>query len=341
LATILLVDNDTTLLTTLSAQLEQAGFAVSKIGDVTHARKLFADQPFDLIVLEVRTDDEAGWQLLSELAPAVPVIVVSALSREEDVVRGFELGAIDYIAKPYRSDELIARIRVRLSSHTAADTVRAAGAIISTAASRSLALPTAEVAPLPAPPARRERRGRDDQEEAVFMSEAEEMAMLRAVRVEPVSSPADVQSQALPLGARLRQERQRRHLTLVQIENDLKIRMSYLQAMEDEKFTLLPRGPVTEQMLRSYVNYLGLDLAPLLEEFRRHHYIEAVEPLPALGGTALQRSLPRWLLVLAAFLLALAVSVGAIYYFDPTGLQNGLQTIQAYVDRLIALVRGG
>ncbi|NJM05483.1 helix-turn-helix domain-containing protein [Candidatus Gracilibacteria bacterium] len=130
-------------------------------------------------------------------------------------------------------------------------------------------------------------------------------------------------------------------MTLVQIENELKIRMSYLQAMEDEKFTLLPRGPVTEQMLRSYATYLGIEPTPLLEEFRKHHYVEPVEPLPALGGAALQRSFPRWLLVLLAVGLALAISLGTIYYLDPSGVQNGLLALQSYVNQLIASVRGG
>jgi transcriptional regulator with XRE-family HTH domain len=197
------------------------------------------------------------------------------------------------------------------------------------------------VSPLPAPPAARRATRPGPDEESVFMSEAEEMALLRLTRVEPAPSPVDAQSDALPLGARLRQERLRRHLTLVQIENDLKIRMSYLQAMEDEKFTLLPRGPVTEQMLRSYADYLNLDPLPLVEEFRRHHYVEPIEPLPALGGTTLQRSFPRWLLILAAVVLALAVSFGAIYYFDPNGVQSGLQALQSYINQLIASFNGG
>ncbi|MBX0326648.1 helix-turn-helix domain-containing protein, partial [Oscillochloris sp. ZM17-4] len=123
-------------------------------------------------------------------------------------------------------------------------------------------------------------------------------------------------------GPRLRNERLRRHLTLVQVENDLKIRMSYLQALEDEKYTLLPRGPAALQMVRSYVTFLGIDPEPMIAEFREQHYVEQYEPLPALGGSRLPRSLPSWVIWAVAVLLALAVAVGAILYFDPAFFQN-------------------
>ena len=152
------------------------------------------------------------------------------------------------------------------------------------------------------------------------MSEAEEMALLRMPP--PAGAPAAAaaappQDEEQSFSARLRAERLRRHLTLVQAENDLRIRMSYLQAIEDEKFTLLPRGPAAIQMVRSYAEYLGLDAEALSGEFRAEHYVEVSEPLPALGGSPLARGLPRWAVLLAAVLLALAVGAGAIYALDP------------------------
>lgn len=158
------------------------------------------------------------------------------------------------------------------------------------------------------------------------MSEAEEMALLRMPestggrreQAPILEEPGAPQT----MGRRMRAERQRRHLTLVQIENELKIRMSYLQAMEDEKYTLLPRGPVALQMVQAYTEYLGLESAPILNEFRSNYYVELAEPIPALGGTRLPHSLPRWLVIVVAVILALAVAIGAILYFDPSFFQN-------------------
>jgi cytoskeletal protein RodZ len=151
------------------------------------------------------------------------------------------------------------------------------------------------------------------------MSEAEEMALLRMPPPSdghlPASVPASDETQGF--GARLRAARLRRHFTLVQIENDLRIRMSYLQALEDEKFTLLPRGPTALQMVRSYAEHLGLDGAAMLEEFRAQHYVEATEPPPALGGSRATRPPPPWIVLLGAVFLALLVGVGAILLFDP------------------------
>jgi hypothetical protein len=157
-------------------------------------------------------------------------------------------------------------------------------------------------------------------DDSVFMSEAEEMAILRA----PLpSTTGQAASAPLPdggdggLGWRMRAERQRRHLTLVQVENELKIRMSYLQAMEDEKLTLLPRGPTAPQMVKDYAEFLGLDAAAALEELRVQHHAEAVPPIPALGGSRVTQGMPRWAIIVAAVVLALLVGAGAIMVLDP------------------------
>lgn len=168
------------------------------------------------------------------------------------------------------------------------------------------------------------------------MSEAEEMALLRmgdrneALRPEQRSVPPPLDD-TLSLGQKLYLERQRRRFTLVQAENELKIRMSYLQAMEDNKFTLLPRGPLAGQMLRSYAAYLGLDKDALLEEFQRSYASDPFEPLPALGGPQVRRPLPRWLIPVTAVVLALAVSLGGLLFFDPGGMTEMADTVRALI----------
>ncbi len=175
------------------------------------------------------------------------------------------------------------------------------------------------------------------------MSEAEEMALLRMPPPADASAspaPAGPEADGESFGKRMRGERLRRHLTLVQVENDLRTRMSYLQAIEDEKFTLLPRGPAAVQMVRSYAEYLGLDADALIAEFRAQHYVEANDPLPALGGSRMARGLPRWAVLLAAVLLALAVGAGGIYALDPgffAGLPGFFQSLWA---QLVGLLPG-
>lgn len=322
MTTILIIDDDVALLTRLGTQLEEAGFTVQRSSDLAHAQRLYGEQRPDLIILEVRAGGEQGWDLLARYAPLTPTLVLSGAGREEDVVRGFTSGAIDYVSKPYRTDEFLARVRVRLAA--------APVELGPPERPQAIALPR----PAPPPPPRRRNSRRDDQpDEAVFMSEAEEMALLR-MPLPPSENPAPTEpapETAAPqgLGPRLRAERQRRHLTLVQLENELKIRMSYLQALEDEKYTLLPRGPVVLQIVRSYSDFLNLDAAAITEEFRNQHYIEPAQPPPALGGSRLSRPMPIWVIWLIAVALAIALAVGVIYALDP-----------GFFTRLPALIQG-
>lgn len=345
MASILIIDDDVTLLARLGAQLEDAGYQVEKAGSIEHAERSYADQRPDLVILEPRTGGDAGWDLLPRLAAGSAVVVLTGAGREEDVVRGFSAGAIDYVTKPYRSEEFLARLRVRVATLPAPEPAPEP-------APAAPAVPAANLAQVrPFEPPRRRNRRPDPVDETVFMSEAEEMALLRMPGATPAqaeSSPETADSNPEALGARLRAERLRRHLTLVQVENELKIRMSYLQAMEDEKFTLLPRGPVAVQMVRTYAGFLGLDAGALAEEFRSQHYVDPIEPPPALGGSSLPRSVPRWVILLAAVTLALAVAAGAIYAFDPGFFQSlpaYLQSLPTYLQglwqQLMALFDGG
>lgn len=301
---ILIIDDDVALLAALAAQLEDAAFSVIKSSDLVHAERMYAEQRPDLVVLEVQTGAGKGWDLLSKIAADVPVLVLSFAGREEDVLRGFAAGAIDYVSKPYRSAELLARIRVRLAP------------VLARAVSAPLPRPVASVPNSP-PPARPAPPSADPATTDIFMSEAEELALLRAPQAPVAAAVAHADDPPQGLGARLRAERLRRQYTLVQVENELKIRMSYLQAMEDEKFTLLPRGPVALEMVRSYAGHLGMPVNEVLSEFKQNFYIEPVAPPPALGGPRMPRSIPRWVIMLTAIILALALAVGAILVLDP------------------------
>jgi cytoskeletal protein RodZ len=153
------------------------------------------------------------------------------------------------------------------------------------------------------------------------MAETEEMAQLREEHSTPQETPA-VPDDETALGDALRTERQRRRITLVQAENELHIRMWYLQAMEEGRFTLLPRGAMAEQMLRTYASYLDMQLPWVMEQYQRHYSTNQIEPLPVFSGSERRFTVPRWVIWAAAVVLALVVSGTAIAWLDPDGVQN-------------------
>lgn len=150
------------------------------------------------------------------------------------------------------------------------------------------------------------------------MSEAEEMALLRTTTMPAKHTEQASDPSPLSFGASLRMERQRRHMTLVQIENELKTRMYYLQAIEDEKFSLLPRGPAALEMIQSYAGYMGVEAETVLADLVAQGYGEMKTPLVALGGTAIPRAMPRWIIPTVAIVLALLLGLSAILIFDPS-----------------------
>ena len=119
---ILLVYDDSILCETLTEQLEVYGeFAVTTAGSLGDAmQKLNArDARFDAMILDVRFPDGDGCDFCAELRAqglAIPIIMLTGFDGERHVVRGLDAGANDYIAKPFRIAELLARLRAQLRS---------------------------------------------------------------------------------------------------------------------------------------------------------------------------------------------------------------------------------
>jgi DNA-binding response OmpR family regulator len=132
---ILLVDDDRNLVQLLSFLLEDSGFEVLSAYDTTQARARLRSGQIDLAVLDVNLGTGNGFDLLEEIRRTVdvPVIMLTGRSDEEDVVHGLELGADDYITKPFRHREFVARVRSHLQRRPVAapaiHTVLAAGPI--------------------------------------------------------------------------------------------------------------------------------------------------------------------------------------------------------------------
>ena len=330
MATILLVDDDVTLLEHLATALGEAGYTVSRANRVQYAELLIAEQRPDVIVLDPDIGSGDGWVLIGRAGSSVPVIVVSGQGLEEDIIRGLDAGAVDYLTKPFGTAELLARIRARLRERAratrGADAAPAAPDVAprlpepvaaATGATQSLSQLAGEQ-----PPERRPRGARapGDEAEPVFIPYGEEERMLRETRAATAENLEDVNQ--LPLGQRLHAARQRKRLTLVQAELETRpsVPMHYIQAMEEEKFSLLPRGQVAESLLKTYATYVGVDVDSALEEYSRLHYIAPNEPPSALGGAPVPRRLPTWLISLVAALLALVIGCGGIWLYDPVSV---------------------
>ena len=117
MARLLLVDDDTVLLEILDNYLNRAGDDVRTATSGTAALAALAEEPPDLVVLDVTMPGMDGWQVLGKIREqtAIPVIMLTARTEEPDVLRGFAAGADDYVAKPFSFAQLEARIRAVLA----------------------------------------------------------------------------------------------------------------------------------------------------------------------------------------------------------------------------------
>ena len=114
---ILVVDDDAELRGLLSRFLGEHGFAVVQAADGAAMLQATDAQLFDLVVLDVMLPDQDGFSLLPQLRTSsfrMPVIMLTAMGSETDRVVGLELGADDYLVKPFSPRELLARIKAVL-----------------------------------------------------------------------------------------------------------------------------------------------------------------------------------------------------------------------------------
>jgi len=116
---VLLVEDDEITTTLVRHRLEREGIEVVHLMRGTDALDLIRGQAapdFDLVLLDVKLPGASGFEVLEELRrnrswKDAPVVMLTAMGREEDVLRGFALGANEYIPKPFSPAELMARIQ--------------------------------------------------------------------------------------------------------------------------------------------------------------------------------------------------------------------------------------
>jgi two-component system KDP operon response regulator KdpE len=114
--TILVADDEAPMRKYISSNLKVRGYDVVMASDGIEALKMAAEHPLDLVLLDIGMPGPDGTQVLAALRREghVPVIIVSARGRENDKVQALDLGADDYLTKPFGVHELMARVRATL-----------------------------------------------------------------------------------------------------------------------------------------------------------------------------------------------------------------------------------
>ena len=119
---VLIAEDETKLREIVVKYLKKEGYNVFEAEDGEKALEVFKENPLDLVILDVMMPNVDGWSCCREIRKTsdVPIIMLTARSEENDRVFGFELGADDYVTKPFSNRELMMRVRslIRRSSKT-------------------------------------------------------------------------------------------------------------------------------------------------------------------------------------------------------------------------------
>lgn len=138
---LLVVEDDPDLAGQLVEALRESGYAVDLTGDGEEAEFLGETEPYDAVVLDLGLPNVDGMTILEhwrEKGQAMPVLILTARDRWSDKVAGFDAGADDYLAKPFRVEELLARLRavIRRSGGLASPVIEIGPVCIDTRSSR-------------------------------------------------------------------------------------------------------------------------------------------------------------------------------------------------------------
>jgi len=127
MAVILIVEDETKTGEYLRQGLREAGYVVDLAHNGTDGLHLALQQDYDLVILDVMLPGRNGWQILQEMRQRgrkMPAMFLSARDQVEDRIKGLELGAEDYLVKPFSFAELLARVRTHLDLKRSRDSLR-------------------------------------------------------------------------------------------------------------------------------------------------------------------------------------------------------------------------
>lgn len=121
---LLIADDEENLAYALKAVLEDAGYNCDVCFDGKSAIRLISQEIYDGLILDIMMPEKNGYEVLSIIRNKkidIPILLLSALNEVDDKVQGFDLGANDYLSKPFSTKELIARIKVMLKENIVDD----------------------------------------------------------------------------------------------------------------------------------------------------------------------------------------------------------------------------
>lgn len=122
---LLIADDEVNLARALQAVLEDAGYDCDVCYDGNSAIHLVSKEMYDGLILDIMMPKKNGYEVLSSIRKnkmGIPVLLLSALNEVDDKITGFDLGANDYLSKPFSTKELIARVKVMLKENVVDDT---------------------------------------------------------------------------------------------------------------------------------------------------------------------------------------------------------------------------
>lgn len=126
---VLLVDDEKRMLDLVSLYLQPHRYLCKKALGAHEALAYLEKEVFDIILLDIMMPDMDGWELCREIRKFsdVPIIMLTAREQQEDIIKGLNLGADDYITKPFNEEELLARMKALLRRRTPKNTIEVEG----------------------------------------------------------------------------------------------------------------------------------------------------------------------------------------------------------------------
>lgn len=137
MANILVVEDDASIAAALLYALEKEGYCVTHCGNITDAVKKTAAHRFDLALLDLQLPDGSGREIAERAESChTPVIYLTVVDDEDEIVRSLDSGAADYITKPFRMRELLSRIKKALHEQSGSEILKIGRAVIDAEAGR-------------------------------------------------------------------------------------------------------------------------------------------------------------------------------------------------------------
>lgn len=315
MAIILAIDEDVVLTMSLDLQLGHVGHTVRRAGSMAQVNQILGELSPDVIVIDPSIDNQAGWHVVSEKAKLIPVFITIHEPSDDITTRAKQLGCAGILSKPFMVRELVDVLMPHITPAAPETPVTTDDAPSTTKKGSSKATrlkgKVAKTDDAPVTPPQRPAISGDAA--GLSLSDEDELLLtgLPSTTLN-ISEPSDAET----LGARLRTSRNRRSIPLTQAELNTGVRLTYLQAMEEDRFSHLPRGAMAEDMITKYARYLGISVDEALAEYRSFQYGDRHDPITDYGRANLRIiSYANVLKVFFAMLILAGIGYG-IWYVD-------------------------